>query len=343
MSRARIRRSIMVNGVKRWVTASTEQEYAERVAALFANPEKVNRKNSHTFRNYANNWFTVFHAPNVTERTRAITRTMLDKHIFPIIGDKTLEEITPADIQSVYNSFGDAAKGTLLKARQPMHQIFNRAVEDGIIARNPVKSSSVVMRGRPEKETEPYSVDEMRYIVAHIADVKNPIDRAFIALQALHPLRLEETLGLCGGDIDMEHNVIRIHQAAEIGSVCNSRVKEPKTPGSVRTIPLVEAAKRYIPNVEPDKLLFGGNRPYNQWDVKLMRMRITADMGLDKPISARRFRATVLTDIYDETKDIKLTQRLAGHATPNMTLRHYVKGRQPKQDAAQLIADRYSL
>lgn len=342
MSRARIRRSITVSGVKRWVTASTEQEYAEKVAALFADPAKVKSKNSHLFRHYANDWFNVFHAPNVQSYTQKTTRRHLDKHIFPVIGDKTLEEITPTDIQEVYNAFGDVAKGTLLKARQPMHQIFNRAVEDGIITRNPVESSSVVMRGRPEKETEPYSVEEMRYIVAHIPDVRNPIDRAFIALSALHPLRLEETLGLCGGDIDMAHSVISIHQAVELDDA-HGKLKETKTQGSVRTIPLVEAAKQYIPDIPPDKLLFGGDRPYRKWDVAQMRRRITADMGLEQLISSRRFRATVLTDIYDTSKDIKLTQRLAGHTTPNMTLQHYVKGRQPKQDTAKLIADRYNL
>lgn len=343
MSKARIRRTITVNGVKRWVTASTEQEYAEKVAALFADPNKAkNSKNSHIFKNYANNWFAVFHEPNVQTYTRKTTRRNLDKHIFPVFGNKAIEDITPADIQEVYNSFGDAAKGTLLKARQPMNQIFNRAVEDGIIARNPVKSSSIVMRGRPEEETEPYSLEEMRYIVAHIPCVRNPIDRAYLALQALHPLRHEETLGLCGGDIDKANNVINIHQAVEIGDGVG-KLKATKTQGSVRTIPLVDAAKQFIPNIPPNKLLFGGDKPYRHWDVVQMRRRITADIGLDQLISARRFRATVLTDIYDTSKDIKLTQRLAGHTNPNMTLQHYVKGRQPKQDTAKLIADRYNL
>ena len=50
-----------------------------------------------------------------------------------------------------------------------------------------------------------------------------------------------------------------------------------------------------------------------------------------------RFRTTVLTDIYEQTGDIKLTQQAAGHATPDITLKHYVRGRKKTNDAARVI------
>ena len=40
------------------------------------------------------------------------------------------------------------------------------------------------------------------------------------------------------------------------------------------------------------------------------------------------FRHTVLTDLYDTTKDVKTTQRYAGHTNPDMTMRRYVHGRE---------------
>ena len=58
-----------------------------------------------------------------------------------------------------------------------------------------------------------------------------------------------------------------------------------------------------------------------------MCARIAKDMRFDGKITPARFRTTVLTDIYDKTKDIKLTQAAAGHTTSSMTLKHYVKGR----------------
>ena len=65
--------------------------------------------------------------------------------------------------------------------------------------------------------------------------------------------------------------------------------------------------------------------------------------GFDETISPRRFRTTVLTDLYDMTKDIKQAQAAAGHTTVAMTLKHYVKGRQEHTNTAVPIASAYGL
>ena len=51
---------------------------------------------------------------------------------------------------------------------------------------------------------------------------------------------------------------------------------------------------------------------------------------------------TVLTDLYDQTKDIKLAQAAAGHTTSAMTLRYYVKGRETIRKAAAVVDRAYS-
>ena len=58
-----------------------------------------------------------------------------------------------------------------------------------------------------------------------------------------------------------------------------------------------------------------------------MNVRIGKQLKFDGSIVPQRFRTTVLTDLYDKTKDIKQTQAAAGHTTSAMTLKHYVKGR----------------
>ena len=60
-------------------------------------------------------------------------------------------------------------------------------------------------------------------------------------------------------------------------------------------------------------------------------------------ISPRRFRTTVLTDLYDTTKDIKQAQTAAGHTTAAMTLKHYIKGRHQHTNTATPIASVYGL
>ena len=66
-------------------------------------------------------------------------------------------------------------------------------------------------------------------------------------------------------------------------------------------------------------------------------------IGFNENITPRRFRTTVLTDLYDMTKDIKQAQAAAGHTTAAMTLKHYVKGRSEHRNTAAPIASAYGL
>ena len=54
-------------------------------------------------------------------------------------------------------------------------------------------------------------------------------------------------------------------------------------------------------------------------------------------ITPIRFRTTVLTDIYDQTKDVKTAQAAAGHASPSMTMRRYAKGRDIARQSSAVI------
>ena len=71
--------------------------------------------------------------------------------------------------------------------------------------------------------------------------------------------------------------------------------------------------------------------------------RIRKDTGFEENITPIRFRTTVLTDLYDRTKDIKLTQESAGHTTSAMTMKYYVKGRESQTAAANAIQEAYSM
>ena len=74
-----------------------------------------------------------------------------------------------------------------------------------------------------------------------------------------------------------------------------------------------------------------------------MCRRIQKDTSFEESVTPIRFRTTVLTDIYDQTKDIKQAQTAAGHTTSAMTLKHYVKGRGDSHTSAAVIADAYGM
>ena len=297
----------------------------------------------HGFREYAEHWFTVFGKPNIEASTALTYRRQLDIYWIPAFEDKPIEDIKAAEIQNVLNHMGEVARDTKKKALMVLKMVFSQAVEDGFIPRNVAKSDRIKINGKAAKETEPYSVEQMRYIVAHIPDVKGETDRAYLALAALHPLRCEEIFGLQYGDIDRENHKIHIRRAVTHPDRNQPIVKDTKTESSVRTIDLAQQIEQYIPKGAADAFIFGNDKPLSYSQIRRMRRRIQNDISFDGDIVPRRFRTTVLTDLYDQTKDIIQTKDAAGHTTADMTLKHYVKGRQQNSNTAAPVASCYGL
>lgn len=338
-SKAKINQSITINGQKRWITANTMQEFADKIIKLTATPQVAT---THPFTDYAWGWYTTYSKPNVETATATTYKRQLDLHILPALGELAVEDITTDHIQALFNGIA-GAKATKDKVRMVLNQILDAAVEDGIIPQNPVKSRRVKITGKASTPTAPYSVEQMRYLVQHLGDVQNPVDRAYLALQALHPMRLEEVLGLRREDIETENMAIHIRRAVTHPTRNQPEIKETKTGASVRTIGLSALALPHLlQNVASGEFIFGGSAPLSYTQVRRMCNRIKKDTGFTENITPLRFRTTVLTDPYDQTKDIKLAQTAAGHTTSAMTLKHYVKGRETHADATAAVDQLYS-
>ena len=160
---------------------------------------------------------------------------------------------------------------------------------------------------------------------------------------ALHPLRLEEVLGLKHEDIDRKLNLIHVRRSVTHPTRNQPEVKATKTEASRRDIDLAEGIRGCLPEGRAGDFIFGGEEPLSYTQVRRMCRRIQKDIGFDEPILPRRFRTTVLTDIYDTTKDITLAKKAAGHTTSAMTMKHYVKGRPQQENAAKVVSTLYGL
>ena len=349
MAKKRIKRRIMIDGVDHWATGANEQEYAECVARLMAGRGKVDTPpvKKHDFNTYAWNWFNVFSKPNVSKTTAITYERQLRYYICPAFDGMMVEDITPADVQRMFNNM-DAdkkkAKSTKDKCKIVLNMILQQAMEEDLIVKNPLASKSIRIKGMPSKETVPYTVEQMQYMLSHIDDIRNPKDRMYIALHALHPLRPEEVYGLKWEDLDLDEDLIHVRNTVTHPSR-NQPVFEvkTKTEASTRMIPLVPQIKKYLTSGNPKDFVLSGSQPISYQAVRKMRERIQKDIGFMEPIVPSRFRTTVLTDIYDRTKDVKLVQSAAGHTTAAMTMKHYVKGRSSNQATAEAIADAYGL
>lgn len=329
----KITRAVYINGSKRWIRANTEQEYADKIIKLY---EEERTPSQHSFSEYAWNWFNLYSLPNVATVTATTYRRQLTKYLIPFFGKKAVEDITIDDVQRLFNGI-EGTKATKDKVRTVLDMILAMAVEDDLLAKNPLKSKRLRITGKASKATPPYEVSEMQYFVDSLDKIKGQQDRMYFALQVLHPMRLEEILGLQWGDIDPVNMEIHIQRAVTHPDRNQPEVKQLKTEASMRCIRLSDIAARYLTPGQPNEFVVGG-KPLSYSQVRKMCGRIQREIGFDGKITPIRFRTTVLTDQYDQSHDIKAVQAAAGHATADMTLKHYVKGRK-KENSAPYVPD----
>lgn len=338
----KIKRSVSINGTKRWVSAETEQEYAEKLFEM-REPQQIERNprvKKHKFADYALNWFEVYSRPHIATATAISYQRQIGLYLLPAFKERYIEDITTDDVQRLFNSV-DATKATKDKIRIVLNQILDAAVDDDIIIKNPLRSKKIRIEGAESRSTEPYTLEQMKYIVGNLSQVQSEQDRTYLALQALHPMRLEEVLGLKWADIDFENRSIYIRRAVTHPTRNAPEVKMPKTKSSVRKIGLSSIAMKYLHPGSADEFVVGGKTPLSYTQVRGMCRRIQKDIEFNDNITPIRFRTTVLTDLYDQTKDIKLAQAAAGHTTSAMTLKYYVKGRSESVQSATAVDSVY--
>lgn len=341
-----IRRHVRINGTTVWITAKTEQEYMEKVVRLSGGNVMPVSKPKHPFGEYALTWLNVFSRPNVERVTSVSYEQQLKNYILPVLGEMNLEDITPADVQKIFNNMGKRMKQeSKNKVKIVLNQIFKMAMNDDIIAKNPLEAPSIRIKGEKSTPTVPYSVNEMRYMAEHLIDIQSGMDRAWLAISISLPLRPEEVLGLTWADVDEVNGVFHIRN-----TVTHPARNEPefktytKTAASIRDLAVSEELLSCLPvRGKLNEFVIGGKTPLTYMQVRRMRERIQRDIRFDGSITPRRFRTTVATDISAQTHDLKLVQKMLGHSSPQMTLKHYDKGRSTTVDATDAIASCYGL
>jgi integrase len=153
-----------------------------------------------------------------------------------------------------------------------------------------MKSKRLRITGRASEPTEEYSIEQMQYLIGHISDVKNDTDRSYLALQALHPLRLEEVLGLKWADIDREHMLLHICRAVTHPTRNMPEVKVPKTKASVRSVGLSKLALQVLNDGKRDEFVIGGKNPMSYTQVRRMCEKDSERYWVRGQDHANRFR-----------------------------------------------------
>jgi len=275
-----------------------------------------------TLRVYVSDWLA--DRPNLRPRTVDKYRYLLEHNILPLLGDKTMTDLSPAAVRSWHARLSALRPTTAAAAYRLLSSICRTAIADELIARSPCQVRGGGSEHSPERPL--VSIAE----VEALADAMPERLRALVLLASWCGLRRGEVLGLQRRDVDVARGTVHIERAVVHMLDGTTTIGPPKSEAGTRTVhypsntaPAIENHLRGHVGYDPTAWLFAGTTG-NPLAVKtLQRARNSARASIGRPDvrlhDLRHAGATWAAVSGATTKE--LMSRL-GHATPVAALRY---------------------
>lgn len=186
-------------------------------------------------------WIELY-GPTLSVSTRATARSLIDRHLVPVLGRRDLRVLADADVAELVGSILRAglSPATAQNAVGVLRRVVRLALEAGAIGRNPIPgASAIVSQARRQapgglRAPDAWTPVEVRALL-EIAREREPA--AFGALLALFStgIRRGEALGLRWEDVDLERGRLWVRRSRVRG------VERPPKGGRVREVALPAA------------------------------------------------------------------------------------------------------
>ena len=156
------------------------------------------------FGNYARDW--IEERPNLRPKTIQLYLYLLRSHLAPAFSARAMADIREPDVRRWRKNLLDAQVSavTVAKAYRLLKAIFNTAVDDGLIRRNPCRIKGAGQEKSPERPV--LTVPQ----VYALADAVPDRYRALVLLTVFGSLRWGELAALRRSDIDFQARSVRI-------------------------------------------------------------------------------------------------------------------------------------
>lgn len=311
-------------GEKVWITGKTNEDLIANALARFGVSSQPQQQiptstSSVLFGDYAEKTFNTFLVKRWKQSTAKSNKHLLDKHIMPYFRDIYIDQITTASLQQFYDRKMDLSKSYVRQMNILLHQIFENAIEDEIIQKDPTKSKRLVLPDRVTKR-EAIDTDCFRDIIANI-DKLRPDDALIVVLLCFTGMRRGEVLGLRWENVTDTHILVR-SEATFLGNttIFNNFTKSD---AGIRDIQIMPELEPYLQNRGTGFVVGGGDKPITQSKFTKSWNRIckTIDMHGATPHILRH---TFATELIASGADPKTVQAMMGHADFTFTMNTYV-------------------
>lgn len=297
---------------------------------------------------------------HVERSTAAEYSRLLDKLITPALGTVELDSLAPDAVQSWVNGLTESySPVTVRKALVLLRSAMNQAVERDRLPKDPTRGVKPPKQGAPK----PNALDERgRAKVARFVavDPSAPVSIG-ISLALFMGMREGEICGLKWRYVDLDNGIVSVRETLGHDTAKRKRdlkdgerqtndnrrtyVKEPKTGGSVRDIPvppiLLEALRQRKADMTAERIALGAgadltdvyvlgsadgsfmqpNYLAKKWRAAAEALELVGTQG--KRPTFHDLRHTFATAAIAHGVDIKTVSSAMGHANAAMTMNTY--------------------
>lgn len=279
-----------------------------------------------TFTEWAEKWLTTYKKPNVSENTYKLTYELnVKKHLLPYFGKAQLRNIKSIDVQRFFSIKQEQLSESVLdKLRLCLNGIFDSAIDNDLIIKNPVKN--VTYTSAKEKKIKHIWNDDEISIAKAFFKTRRP--EAYLALET--GLRRGEILGLMWSDIDLKSKTLSVNRSIAGKEGGGVEIRPPKW-DSYRTIPISSELCEFLSEYPHKSLYVFPNSKNN------LQVPNTFSQDLERAmedfhklypkiteLTSHELRHTRGTQLRRNGADIYTIQKIMGHRDINVTANIYV-------------------
>jgi integrase len=294
------------------------------------------------FGDYATEWFRVRKEPFVSASTRESYRTALNKHLFPVLGNRMLRAITPLELQELINTYAGKSKSLIASILATLRGVYGAALADRIVIRDP--TARLVRPPATPTAVKPALTADQRAALA-AACAAEPMGH-YLALLYYLGCRPGEARGLMWQDVDWDRDLI--HIARDIDYKASGQPGVLKNAASDRHVPMPAPLRAILQPLRglPDTYIAhapgGPDRPLSKSSADRLWVRLMAAAGMataapedgkfEKYDPRHKLRALItphalrhnyITMCWEHGLDPYETMKLVGHASITTTMNIY--------------------
>lgn len=320
-----------------WASGNTKDELFASIARLLSgNSKEETRPHEILWEDYADMWFDVFHKPNISVKALSKDQSLMKNHVRPAFVGVPIKSITATMVQSYLETKSNYCKAIVRDIMSIMRNVFDLAVDNNILSKNPMRSRQVFNPSKkPDKTRNALTPKDQADIIRHIDDLRLVKDRygdsmnavRFMAFLMFTPMRPCEIFGLRWEDINASSCTINICRDL-VFDRGKGILGKTKTESSKRQIPFDPVLLEYISPIQQSGFVihmtqrgredehFTEQAATNMWN----RIKKHIDVHGMTPYMGRH---TFATNMSRSGVPIKTAMAMMGHSDERMLLRRY--------------------